>query len=98
MKLGAAAQAKSRTFFALNRHVRVGVGLAPEDRGRGRVTGWPTSVFATMGTVVSDLSAVARRARWVGVSTATGFSRVPVAATTKLAGTVSATSKSPYSR
>jgi len=74
----------------------VGVGLAPEDRGR--VKDWPTSAFAMMGTVVSDLSAVARRARCVGVSTATGFSRVPVAATTKLAGTVSATSKSPYSR
>src|SRR5207245_9115114 len=59
MKLGAAAQAKSRTFFALNRHVRVG--LRPEDRGR--VKDWPTSAFAMMGTVVSDLSAVARRDR-----------------------------------
>src|SRR3989441_6724163 len=97
MKFGAAAQATSRTFFALNRQVRVG--LAPGERGgRGRVKDWPTSAFAMMGTVVSDLSAVARRARWVGVSTATGFSRVPVAATKKLAGTGSATSKSPYSR
>src|SRR5438309_11598514 len=59
MKLGAAAQAKSRTFFALNRHVRVG--LRREERGR--VKDWPTSAFAMMGTVVSDLSAVARRAR-----------------------------------
>src|SRR2546428_13102179 len=98
MKLGAAAQAKSRTFFALNRHVRVGVGLAPEDRGRGRVTGWPTSVFATMGTVVSDLSAVARRAGRGGGGTATGVPRGPRAAATKPAGTGGAESKAPDSR
>src|SRR2546427_7559348 len=68
MKLGAAAQATSRTFFALNRQVRVG--LAPGERGR--VNDRPTSDFAMMGTVVSDFSAVARRARCVGVSTSAG--------------------------
>src|SRR2546430_16124368 len=101
MKLGAAAQATSRTFFALNRQVRVGLvpaGARGGRRERGRVNDWPTSAFAMIGTVVSDLRAVARRARWVGVSTSSGFRSVPVAATTKLAGTVRATSKSPYSR
>src|SRR5438445_3289922 len=98
MKLGAAAQATSRTFFALNRQVRVGLVPAGGRGGRGRVNDWPTSAFAMIGTVVSDLRAVARRARWVGVSTSSGFRSVPVAATTKLAGTVRATSKSPYSR
>src|SRR3989449_11541492 len=94
MKLGAAAQATSRTFFALNRQVRVG--LAPGERGR--VNDRPTSDFAMMGTVVSDFSAVARRARCVGASTSAGVRRGAVAATTKLAGTVEATSETPYSR
>src|SRR3989442_3586988 len=94
MKLGAAAQATSRTFFALNRQVRVG--LAPGERGR--VNDRPTSDFAMMGTVVSDFSAVARRARCVGVRTSARFRRVAVAAATKLPGTARATSKAPYSR
>src|SRR2546426_2652812 len=55
MKLAAAAQATSRTFLAVKRHVRVG--LAPA----GRVNGWPTSVFAMIGTVVSDFAACTRR-------------------------------------
>ena len=92
MKVAAAAQATSRTCFAVKRHVNVG--LAPE----GRVDACPTSAFATMATVVSDRIARARRARSAAVSTSTGFSSVPVAATRKPRGTVMATSKSPYSR
>ena len=92
MKLGAAAQATSRTFFALKRQVNVR--LLPG----GRVNGCPTSVFAMMGVVLSDRSARARRVRWVVVSTSTGLSSVPVATTTKLRGTVISKSKSPYSR
>src|SRR3989442_5432343 len=88
MKLAAAAQATSRTFLAVKRHVRVG--LAPA----GRVNGWPTSVFAMIGTVVSDFAACTRRARWVAVSTSSGFASVPVAATTKLRGTVIANPRS----
>src|SRR6266545_7968527 len=92
MKFGAAAQATSRTCFALNR--QVSVGLAPA----GRVAGWPASVLEMIATVASDRSALVRRARWVVVRTSTGLSSVPVAATTKLRGTVIETSKSPYSR
>src|SRR2546428_13027691 len=94
MKLGAAAQAKSRTFFALNRHVRVGVGLRPEDRGR--VKDWPTSAFVMMGTVVSDLSAVARRGRGGGGGTPTPLNTAPPAATPKLAGTGGPEPQLPY--
>jgi len=92
MKFAAAAQATSRTFFAVKRHVSVG--LAPA----GRVAACPTSALATMATVVSDRTARARRARSVAVSTSSGFPSVPVAATRKPRGTVMATSKSPYSR
>src|SRR2546425_12723703 len=81
MKLGAAAQATSRTFFALK--CQVSVGLAP----RGRVDGCATSVFAMIGVVLSDRSARASRVRSAVVSTSTGLSSVPVATTTKLRGT-----------
>ena len=93
MKFGAAAQATSRTFFALKCQVRVG----PARRGRAW-SGFPTSLRATIGMVVSDLSAWARRVRWVAVRTSMGLISVPVATTTKLRGTVISTSKSPYSR
>src|SRR5437879_3873254 len=75
MKLGAAAQATSRTFLALKCQVRVG------PRPRGRVEGCPTSVFAMIGTVLSDRSACARRARSAVVRTSTAFKSVPVATT-----------------
>ncbi len=92
MKLAAAAQATSRTFLAVKCQVSVGRGPA------GREDGCPTSALAMIATVVSDRTARARRARWPAVSTSTALVSVPVAATTKLLGTVMDTSKSPYSR
>ena len=76
MKLGAAAQATSRTFFALKCQVRARLGPT------GRVAGWPASALAMIATVESDRIARARRARSVAVSTSTGLRSVPVAATT----------------
>src|SRR5262245_25309454 len=86
------AQATSRTFLAVKR--QVSVGLAPA----GRVDAWPASLRAMIATVLSDLAAWVRRVRWLGVRTSTGLTNVPVATMTKLRGTVSSTSKSPYSR
>ncbi len=92
MKLAAAAQATSRTFLAVKCQVSVDLGPA------GRADGCPTSAFVMIATVLSDRTARTRRARWPAVSTSTALVRVPVAATTKLLGTVMDTSKSPYSR
>src|SRR2546428_13868400 len=94
MKLGAAAQATSRTFFALNRQVRVG--LAPGERGR--VNDWPTSDFAMMGTVVSDFSAVARRARCGGGGTFPRLRRGAPRAPTKPARPGQGTPQAPEPR
>src|SRR5438552_9949650 len=82
MKLAAAAQATSRTFLAVKCQVSVGLGPA------GREDGCPTSAFVMIATVVSDRTARERRARWPAVSTSTALVSVPVAATTKLLGTV----------
>src|SRR5438552_214178 len=86
MKLGAAAQATSRTFLAEKRHVIVGLGPA------GRVAAWPTSFFAMMATVESEPSACASRARCAAVSTSSGLVNRPVPATMKPRGTVMASS------
>ncbi len=92
MKLGAAAHATSRTFFAANRQVRVAAAPA------GRVEGVPTSFVAMIATVASERWARASRARCADVSTSSGFCSVPVPATMNPRGTVIAKSMSPYSR
>ncbi len=67
------AHAKSRTFAALNRQVRIAVvplvSLASASAG------------VTMNTGLSAVSACFRRARCAGVSTASGFCSTPVEAT-----------------
>src|SRR5256885_16083845 len=71
MKFAAAAQATSRTFFAVK--CQVSVGLVPA----GRADACPTSPLATMATVVSDRSARARRGRPAGGRTPRGVAGGP---------------------
>src|ERR1700747_1718926 len=89
-KSGEAAQAKSRTRLAEKCQV-----LVPAARSEPCAV---ASAFVTIWTASDEVCARARRARWAGVHTASGFVTVPVAATRKPAGSVRATSKSPYSR
>src|SRR5947207_6633241 len=89
-KSGEADQAKSRTFLAVRCQV-----LAPGVR---------CALYAVASALVmtctrsAEVFARVSRARSVALHTANGFCTVPVAATTNPAGSVSVTSKSPYSR
>ena len=91
-KFGPAAKAKSRTLSAVKCQVSV-----PWVAGRVRST-CPASSFVIIATDAADLRAAVRRDRCAAVRTFSGLPSRPVAATTYEAGTVSATSKLPYSR
>src|ERR1051325_9451864 len=89
-KSGEGAQAKARTLGAPKGQV-----LVP---GVRRAACAVASAFVMTATRPAEARARARRARSVALHTARGFCTVPVAATTNPAGSVSVTSKSPYSR
>ena len=93
---GPAAQAKSRTLDAVKRQVLVpGVGRAPFADASALVMIWTRSAEPLPSY---PPRARARRARCSVVHTSVPFCTLPVAATTKPAGRVRLTSKSPYSR